>query len=82
MKKTNMNSKVGAWMLQKRKEAGLSQQEVADRMGHTRTAVHYWESGKRTIYASHLMEFCKALNIEPIEMVYALFYDEDEETTK
>lgn len=75
MEKTNMNSKVGAWMLQKRKEAGLSQQEVADRMGHTRTAVHYWESGKRTIYATHLMEFCKALNIDPMDMVTEIFYE-------
>ena len=56
----------------------MSQQEVADRMGHTRTAVYYWENGKRTIYATNLLEFCKVMNIDPLEAVGAAFYGDTE----
>lgn len=56
----------------------MSQQEVADRMGHTRTAVYYWENGKRTIYATNLLEFCKVMNIDPLEAVGAVFYGDTE----
>lgn len=78
MKNEDMNAKIGAWMRKKRQEARLSQQEVAERMGHTRTAVYYWENGKRTIYATNLLEFCKVMNIDPLEAVGAVFYGDTE----
>ena len=78
MKNDDMNTRIGAWMRKKRKEARMSQQEVADRMGHTRTAVYYWENGKRTIYATNLLEFCKVMNIDPLEAVGAAFYGDTE----
>lgn len=78
MKNEDMNAKIGAWMRRKRQEAKLSQQEVADRMGHTRTAVYYWENGKRTIYATNLLEFCKVMSIDPLEAVGAVFYGDTE----
>lgn len=73
MNNQNMNSMIGAWLAGRRKENGMSQQEVADRLGTTRTAVHYWESGKRTIYAVNLIEYCKAINVNPSEIVEELY---------
>lgn len=73
MNNQNMNSLIGAWLAGRRKEKGMSQQEVADRLGTTRTAVHYWESGKRTIYAVNLIEYCKAINVNPSEIVEELY---------
>lgn len=59
------NSRIGKWLAEKREEKDLSQQYVADCLDVTRTAVHYWESGKRTIYAVNLIEYCKVLGVDP-----------------
>ena len=67
------NIRIGRWMAEKRAESGMSQQAVADRLGVTRTAVHYWESGKRTIYAVNFMEYCKAIGANPEEIVRDLY---------
>ena len=44
-----------------RKECVLTQKQVADKLGVTKTAVHYWETGKRTIYAYQLLAYCEAI---------------------
>lgn len=67
------NSRIGKWLAEKREEKDLSQQYVADRLGVTRTAVHYWESGKRTIYAVNLIEYCKVLGVDPREIIDDLY---------
>lgn len=69
----NDNSRIGKWLAEKREEKGLSQQHVAERLDVTRTAVHYWESGKRTIYAVNLIEYCKVLGVDPREIIDDLY---------
>lgn len=66
------NSEIGKWLAEKRQEKGMSQQDVADKMGHTRTAIRYWETGKRTIYADAFLEYCKVLGADPTELVKEL----------
>ena len=73
MNNPDMNCAIGGWLAEKRSEKGLSQQDVADRLGTTRTAIHYWESGKRTIYAVNLIEYCKVLGVNPSEIVAELY---------
>ena len=68
----DLNTKIGTWLKEKRTEKNLSQQAVADRMGCTRTAIHYWESGKRTIYAVNLLDYCKAIGVNADELVREL----------
>ena len=43
MKNNDMNAEIGRWLRHQRELKGMSQQDVADRLGTTRTAVHYWE---------------------------------------
>lgn len=69
----NDNFRIGKWLAKKREEKGLSQQHVAERLDVTRTAVHYWESGKRTIYAVNLIEYCKVLGVDPKEIIDDLY---------
>ncbi len=69
MKNENLNIKIGEWLQNKRIEKELSQQDVADALGVTRTAVHYWESGKRTIYADNMFDFCRVLGVDPSDLV-------------
>lgn len=67
------NARIGRWLAEKRDEKGLSQQAVADRLGVTRTAVHYWESGKRTIYAVNLIDYCRAIGADPEDIIRDLY---------
>lgn len=64
-----MNKLIGAWLAAQRQERGLSQQDVADVLGVSRSAVHYWETGKRTIYAVNLLDYCRAINADPADCV-------------
>ena len=59
------NAAIGRWLHDQRKKKGLFQQEVADRMGCTKMAVSNWESGKRTIYAETLLQYCDAIGVDP-----------------
>ena len=54
-----------AWVARKirtaREEAGLSQSQLATRLGRTQTAVSYWEAGKRAPGLDDLVELSGAL---------------------
>lgn len=65
----DMNAEIGKAMKKFRKQKHLSMQYVADKVGVTRTAVHYWETGKRTIYASNLLEYCKAIGVNVNDVI-------------
>ncbi len=68
MKDDEMNKKIGEWLALRREEKGFSQQYVANMLGCTRTAVHYWESGKRTIYATNLLQYCELLGADILDL--------------
>jgi transcriptional regulator with XRE-family HTH domain len=65
----NFDVHLGSWLKQKRNDKGMTLQEVADRMGVTRTAVHCWETGKRSMYASTLMDYCNVLGADLDEYI-------------
>lgn len=55
-----------------RKAAGLTQQELAERLRETQTFVSKCERGDRRIDISELYEFCQALNISLSQFVRTL----------
>ena len=57
------NAEIGMAMKKYRKQKKMSMQTVADKLGVTKTAVHYWETGKRTIYAYQLLDYCEAIGV-------------------
>lgn len=65
----NYNKKIGAYLAKQRRAKKVSQQQLADRLGVTKTAVSYWETGKRTIYADQMLQYCDQLGIDPTELV-------------
>lgn len=75
----NYNKKIGAYLAKERRAKKVSQQQLADRMGVTKTAVHYWETGKRTIYADQMLEYCDQLGIDPQDLVKSVLDQTDEE---
>ena len=63
---------LGQWIAEKRTDKGMTQQEVADRMHVNRSTVHYWEKGKRQMYATTLVDLCEVLdaNLEEFSEFY------------
>ena len=52
-----------------RKRAGVSQVDLADRLGNTQTFVSKCERGERRIDAVELVEFAEALGVPPLELL-------------
>lgn len=54
-----------------RKRMGVSQVELAERLGNTQTFVSKGERGERRIDAVELVEFSEALGMPPLELLAA-----------
>lgn len=52
---------LGKILREKRKELGYSMEYVAQLMGITKMAVSNWETGKRSMYAESLADYCAIL---------------------
>ena len=52
-----------------RKRAGVSQVDLAERLGNTQTFVSKCERGERRIDAVELVEFAEALGVQPLELM-------------
>ncbi len=55
--------KIGKFIAQKRKERGLTQMQLAEKLGMTDRAVSKWETGKSLPDASIMLELCGLLKI-------------------
>lgn len=51
-----------------RREAGLTQQEAADRMKWSQSKVAQIETGLRQVYASELFEIAAAYKVDPVDL--------------
>lgn len=57
---------------QRRKQAGLTQEELARRLGATQSFISKCESGERRIDIVELRAFCKAMGISLVQFVETL----------
>lgn len=71
----NYNKKIGAYLAKERRAKKISQQQLADRLGVSKTAVHYWETGKRTIFADQMLEYCETIGIDPQDLIRSVTGD-------
>ena len=55
--------KIGKFIAQRRKEANLTQMQLAEKLGVTNRAVSKWETGKAMPDASLMLDLCNALKI-------------------
>lgn len=74
----NYNQRIGAYLAKERKAKKVTQQQVADRLGVTKAAVSNWETGKRTIYAEQMLEYCLELGIDPQKLVEEITAEGDD----
>ncbi len=61
--------KVGERVRQLRKEAGLSQEELADIAGLHRTYIGAIERGERNISLINIVQLARALRVKPAELL-------------
>lgn len=54
--------KLGSILRELREQKGLTQQEVADKIGVTRAAVANYENGLRAMYAKNLIAYCRVVD--------------------
>lgn len=70
-----LNAKIGDVLRKYRKQRKMSMQEVADKLNVTKTAVHYWESGKRSIYADQMLDYCDVIGLDPQQIIKEVLED-------
>lgn len=61
---------LGRALRAEREKKGMTQPEVAEKLGVTKVAVHQWEAGKRSMYAQTLSEYCRVLGVS-IEYIFS-----------
>jgi DNA-binding XRE family transcriptional regulator len=48
--------------------AGLTQKDLAEKLGVSRTSINKWEKGKQSITPIHLIAYCKICGFETDEI--------------
>ena len=69
------NKKIGAYLAKERKAKKITQQQIADRLHVSKSAVSCWELDKRTIYAEQMINYCEALGIDPQDLIEEVVKD-------
>lgn len=64
-----MSELTGKRIKERRAELGLSQEELAEKTGVTRTTVAKWESGENNLKQSKIKTIAKALDCSPVWIV-------------
>ena len=59
-------------MVQARKDAGLTQQQLADRLGKPQSFVAKYERGERRLDVVEFLEITEALECDPVGIVQSL----------
>jgi transcriptional regulator with XRE-family HTH domain len=57
-----LNKNIGKMIQKAREDAGLSQEELASRLGCTQAALSNYELGKRRLYLANIEQIAKVLN--------------------
>lgn len=69
---------LGATMTELRKAKGLTQTEVAERMGVHVTTVTYYEQGGNRVRLHALLAWCRAVGADPADVVTRVVQETDE----
>jgi transcriptional regulator with XRE-family HTH domain len=62
-----------ALLIDARRQAGLNQTDVAERLGKPQSYVAKYEGGERRLDVVEFLAVCRALEADPIRIIKALF---------
>ena len=60
------------WLIQARKDAGLTQQQVADKLGRPQSFVAKYEGGERRLDVVEFLEIANLLDADPHGIIDAI----------
>lgn len=60
----DFDKRLGAELRHEREKRGIGQQEVADKLAVTNSAISHWETGIRSMYAYQVKAYCKAVGCD------------------
>ena len=60
------------WLVNQRHLCGVTQAELSKRLGKHQSFVSKYENGERRLDIAEIIEICKALRIDPHELVNSL----------
>ena len=72
-----MKYEIGNRIRKYRKEVGLTQEQLAEEIGVTKSRVSNWEQGINRPDADILAELCKALNVSPSILLDVYLTDDE-----
>lgn len=64
----DVDVKLGAIIKARRKEMGMSQSDLAEKVGSTKQCIYYYEKGTRGLTMTLFFSICKALYLDPNEI--------------
>lgn len=67
--KDDFSKRLGQWLADKRRAAGMTQTQVAERMDSTKQRLSSWETGYREMNAKDLVQYCEIINADMDELV-------------
>lgn len=71
-----------ALLKEARTEAGLTQTEVARRLGKPQSFISKCESGERRLDVVEFLEFCHAYDVDPTAIIHELQHSGNDEKTR
>ncbi|QDH17478.1 helix-turn-helix domain-containing protein [Swingsia samuiensis] len=79
-KKNSPGLELGRRIRLLREMAGLSQQQLAEKIGISRSAVAFWETGRSGHVGKHLGQFAAVLGVEPEVLLTGMAYKDIQAT--
>lgn len=64
----DFSKRLGEWLAEKRKQAGMSQTQVAEKMGSVKQRISNWETGYREMNAKDLIRYCEIIGADLDEL--------------
>ncbi len=71
----NLHASLRKALIKARKDLGLSQRDLAERLGITRSVIGKVETGDRRLDVVEFYEYTKALELVPSETLFLLFHE-------
>lgn len=69
VKPTNSTARIAAILHERMHEMGVGQVDLAERIGSNQSSVQRWIAGTRSIPLEHFLAACKALGLDPGEVI-------------
>ena len=67
--KDDFSKRLGQWLSEKRREAGMTQTQVAEQMDSVKQRISSWETGYREMNAKDLVRYCEIIGADMEELV-------------